>query len=66
MAPAIPLTAKIAVLTSEMHTIHSANCLYWRQGEAVSLKERAKYQRRQDRLDQIRQELAQPRANRPA
>jgi hypothetical protein len=64
MAPAIPIPVKIAALTSEMHTIHSANCLYWKRGEAVTLEAKAEYVRRQDRLEQIRCELVQLRFTR--
>jgi len=59
MEPDVPIWVKIAALTSEMDNIHSANCLYWRRGEAVTLDARAEYQHRKQRLDQIRKELAQ-------
>lgn len=58
MEPDIPTKSKIVVLTSEMHTIHLANSLYWRQREAVTHEARAEYQRRQERLEEIRAELA--------
>jgi chromosome segregation ATPase len=40
--------ARIAALSEEIHGIHFVNSLYW-----------SEYQRRQDRLDEIRRELAQ-------
>jgi len=40
-----------------MDSIHVVNSLYWQRGEATS-EERAEYQRRLDRLDEIRGELA--------
>lgn len=57
MEPDIPTRVKIANLTAEMDAIHFANNLYWEQGEMVSLEARAEYQRRQDRLQEIRAEL---------
>lgn len=36
-----------AALSSEMQPIHSAKCLYWGRGEAVTLEARAEYQHRQ-------------------
>jgi hypothetical protein len=53
---------KIAALTSEMDAIHSANALYWGRREEVTLEARAEYQRRKDRLEQIRSEIAQLRS----
>ena len=53
---------KIALLTAEMEAIHFANRLYWERGEAATLEERAEYQRRQDRLEEIRAELAKLRS----
>ena len=50
---------KMADLAAEMDTIHFANSLYWRRGEAVTEEERIEYYRRQKRLDEIRAELAQ-------
>jgi hypothetical protein len=41
-----------------MDAIHSANGLYWGTREAT-LEAKADYQRRQDRLEEIRRELAQ-------
>lgn len=58
MEPDSPTYTKIAALTSEMDGIHFVNSLYWKQGEMGSLKARAEYQHRQDRLEEIRAELA--------
>ncbi|MFZ0284993.1 MAG: hypothetical protein WAL32_07160 [Terriglobales bacterium] len=53
---------KVAALREEMDSIHYANTLYWSQGTAHSREERAEYQRRLDRLDEIRKELARLRS----
>ena len=55
--------AKIAALHEEMDAIHVANSLYWKQGEAFTVEARAEYQRRLDRLQEIRRELAQLRSS---
>jgi hypothetical protein len=52
-------TVKITALISEMDTIHFANTLYWQRGATLALEGRAGYQRRQDRLETIRNELHQ-------
>jgi hypothetical protein len=51
------LTARITVLNEEMDEIHTANSLYWKQGNEHAKFARAKYQWRQDRLEKIREEL---------
>ena len=51
--------ARIAALSEEMDRIHFVNSLYWQRGEAVTSEERAEHQRRRDRLEQVRAELAQ-------
>jgi hypothetical protein len=51
--------ARIAALTSEMHAIHSANTLYWRSPDAATLQARAEHEFRKERLEKIRNELAQ-------
>lgn len=51
--------AKIAALHEEMHAIHVANSLHWKQGEAVTVEARAEYHRRLNRLEEIRSELIQ-------
>jgi hypothetical protein len=53
---------EIAVLTSEIDAIHSANSLYWGQGESATHEARAEYCHRLDRLEEIRKELAQLRS----
>jgi hypothetical protein len=50
--------ARIAVLHQEIELIHHANRLYWRQvnpGDAA----KAGYYRRQERLEELRSELAE-------
>jgi hypothetical protein len=54
--------ARIAALNEEMDGIHFVNSLYWQRGEAVTSRARAEYQRRLDRLEEIRAELAQLRS----
>jgi hypothetical protein len=54
--------ARIAALSEEMDGMHFVNSLYWQRGEAVTSEERAEYQRRLDRLDEIRREIAQLRS----
>jgi hypothetical protein len=51
--------ARIADLNKEMDAIHFVNSLYWQRREANTTTARAEYQRRLDRLDEIRRELAQ-------
>jgi hypothetical protein len=58
MEPNIFTNVKIAALTVEMDAIHFANSLYWKQGHSQTVAARADYQRRQDRLEEIRTELA--------
>ena len=55
--------ARIAALNEEMDGIHFVNSLYWQRGKAVTSEARAEYQRRQDRLEEIRAELAQLRSD---
>jgi hypothetical protein len=50
--------ARIAILIEEIDSIHSANKLYWER-KAPSREARAKYQHRQDRLEEVRSELAE-------
>ena len=38
----------------EVASLHYANVLYWREGTVQSREARAEYQRRQDRLREIR------------
>jgi hypothetical protein len=44
----------ITALYKEIEAIHLANSLYWKQGAAVTVAARKEYQRRQDRLEEIR------------
>ncbi len=48
---------RIAALYEEMGRIHSLNSLYWESGEKANAEARAEYQRRLDRLEEIRAEL---------
>jgi hypothetical protein len=52
-------SARIANLNEEMDAIHSANGLYWKQGNSQTVAAKTEYQFRQDRLETIRSELAQ-------
>ena len=58
MDPEATRKARIAVLQDEVHFIHYANELYWRQ-PTPSDAAKAEYYRRQDRLEEIRSELAE-------
>jgi hypothetical protein len=49
--------ARIAVLNEELESIHYANTVYWRLGKDHSREAGVEYQRRQDRLEEIRNEL---------
>jgi hypothetical protein len=57
--------ARIAALRKEMDAIHFANNIYWQrlEGEPTQIA-RAEYQRRLDRLEEIRGELAKLKASR--
>jgi hypothetical protein len=50
--------ARIATLNEEVDGIHFVNSLYWQRGKAATAEEKAEHQRRQDRLEEIRAELA--------
>jgi len=54
---------RIAVLSEEIDGIHFVNIFYWESGEAATLKARAEYERRQRRLEEIRNELLQLRSS---
>jgi hypothetical protein len=54
--------AKIARLNEEMDEIHRANSLYWEQGRSQTVRERAAYEFRNERLEKIRAELDQIRS----
>jgi hypothetical protein len=49
---------RLAALTEEIDAIHFADNLFWRQKQAHTRAEVAEYQWRQERLEQIRGELA--------
>jgi hypothetical protein len=49
---------KKATLHEEIEGIHFVNSLYWNRKEAVTLEARAEYERRKQRLEEIRAELA--------
>jgi hypothetical protein len=50
--------ARIAALHEEIELIHQANELYWRDADP-SDEAKANHYRRQDRLEEIRSELAE-------
>jgi hypothetical protein len=54
-----PARDRVAALRKELDEIHLANTLYWEKGSVQSREARAEYQRRLDRLEEIRTELAQ-------
>ncbi len=58
MDPEATREEKIAVLHEEIHLIHCANELYWLQANPDAAA-KAQYYRRQDRLEEIRSELAE-------
>jgi len=57
MDPEATRKARTAVLPKEIELIHYANQLYWRQASPDDAA-RGDYYRRQDRLEEIRSELA--------
>lgn len=56
MKPEAARKSRIMVLNEEMHSIHSANRLYWKN-KAPTREAKAEHQRRQDRLEEVRREL---------
>jgi len=58
MGPEATREARIAALQEEIDVIHRANELYWRQANP-SYAVKADHYRRQDRLEEIRSELAE-------
>jgi hypothetical protein len=54
--------ARVASLSAEMDAIYLADKLYWMQGDRNDLSARASYQRRLERLEEIRSELARLRS----
>ena len=59
MEPDAKKKAQLAKLNKEIDGIHFLNSLYWARREAVTLEARSGYQRRKERLEEIRSELAQ-------
>ena len=57
MEPDAKKKAAIAALHDEMDSIHLFNQLYWKE-KAHTHESNAEYQRRLDRLEQIRKEIA--------
>jgi hypothetical protein len=57
MDPEATRKATITALQQEIDSIHQANELYWRQTDPGNAA-RADYFRRQERLEEIRSELA--------
>jgi len=58
MEPDVIEGPRLATLREEIDAIHWANSLFWRHREAHTRAAIAAYQSRQERLDQIRGELA--------
>jgi len=52
------IKTRIAILTSEMEAIHSANILYWGLSKDANLQARSEHEGRKNRLEEIRSELA--------
>ena len=55
-------TARITALKAEMDAIYFADRRHWAQGEEVTHNARIEHQRRQERLEEIRKELARLRS----
>jgi uncharacterized membrane protein len=51
--------SKVAHLASELEAIHSDNMLYWKHGAEATREARAKYQQKQDRIEEIRAALVE-------
>jgi hypothetical protein len=51
--------ARIKALRAELRAIHLADALYWAKGVRADREDRAEYRLRQNRLPQIRCELAE-------
>ena len=59
MGPEGTRQARITVLNQEIDSTHHANRLFWEQGNAHGRKAKVKYYCRQDRLEEIRSEMAE-------
>ena len=51
--------ARITSLRAELRAIHLADVLHWAKGAGADKADRAEYRLRQDRLIEIRRELAE-------
>ena len=59
MGPERTRQTRMAVLSVEIHSIHHANRLFWEQKRTDGRKAKVEYYDRQDRLEEIRSELAE-------
>ena len=50
--------ARMTVLNQEINSIHQANRLFWEQKKVHGRKAKGEYYCRQDRLEEIRSEMA--------
>ncbi len=67
MQPGTKARAKIEALLHELVSINASNILYWKTpGQSQTHEEKAEYQRRQNRAQEIRAEIAQLRSGRDA
>jgi hypothetical protein len=62
MEPDAKKKTRIAALGKKMDDIHLLNSAYWERGEAVTSEAKAEYERRVDRVEEIRRELVQLRS----
>ena len=59
MGPEGTRQARMTVLSQEIDSIDHANRLFWEQGTAHGRKAKVAYYYRQDRLEEIRSEMAE-------
>jgi len=59
MGPEGTRQAKMADLSAEIDSIHHANRLFWEQGTHHGREAKVEYYCRQDRLEEIRSEMAE-------
>jgi hypothetical protein len=62
MEPAANKESRITALNKEIDTIYFADRQYWDQSERATHDMRIEHQRRKERLEEIRKELAQLRS----
>ncbi len=62
MEPDAEKKTRIAALQEEMDAIYSADRRYWNQTKGITRDARTEYQKRQERLEEIRKELARLRS----